>query len=467
MSIQEPRPSTQLPPSLVNILSNSIVIDNIVPCLSLSTTFSLARTSRELRDTVFRTPSVFRYLDLSKCRGAYVPPKLLTKIDSGGHSWRAERIDENLTEDEFYAGPLRGVLGKLRRLKVLHYVQTLVLDDLASVTVDLIHEIVTSSEYNVRLLSIRRCLNVNQSKLQHLLRHVCRPSRPEGTLRLQGLYIFTPPTKLSEDHFDYIHAFHYNFDTMGVMNSQGAQLGGQSNTNGEANSRDVEPWYTPAGQVISQGHAQRSSWEETLQACKGIISFDAVLCHHMHADMADVLHAASQDYLNENKPGIPPLATVALGPSGCASCGRSPLGAPIWGKSDIREFPLLWPPPRSGKLLDAVRPPIRLSDSSQSLPQRLIVSCTWCLMNRHCDSCHRWWCADCYNPKRSKRLAELAQLESAGLSYLPTSADLELATRTNEGSAEVDRVKVFTGLCVENCLVSEWMAGAGGGGMWG
>ena len=376
-------------------------------------------------------------------------------------------MDENLTEDEFYAGPLRGVLGRLRRMTVLHSVQTLVLDDLASVTVDLINEIVTSSDYNVRLLSIRRCLNVNQSKLQQLLSHICRPSRPEGTPRLQGLYVFTPSTKLSQEHFDYIHAFHYNFDTMGVMDSQGAQLGGQANTNGTVSSHETESWYAATGQVISQGHAQRSSWEETLQTCKGIISFDAVLCSHMHTDMAEVLHAASRDYLMENKPGVPTLATVALGPSGCASCGRNPLGAPVWGKSDIREFPLLWPPPHSSKLIDAVRPPTRLSEDGQNLLQRLIVSCTWCLANRHCDSCHRWWCADCYNPKSSRRLAALERLEAAGLSYLPTGADLEIATRANEESPNGDRVKVFNGLCIENCLVSEWMAGAGGGGMWG
>ncbi|ETI22735.1 hypothetical protein G647_06811 [Cladophialophora carrionii CBS 160.54] len=456
-----PSTTNQLRLSLLDILSNSIILDGILPYLSLSSTFALARTSHALRDLVLNAPRAFRYVDLSKCRGAYVPPNLLTRIDSGGHSWRAERMDEHLTEDEFYAGPLRGVLGKLRRMHVLQGVHTLVLDDLASVTVDLINDIVTAPEYDVRLLSIRRCLNINQPKLQQLLCHLCRPGRPEGTPRLQGLYVFTPPISPTPEPFDYVHAFHYNLDTMGVLGYHGAQPGAQHKTNCASGSRVVEPWYAASGQVISQGHAQRSSWEETLQTCKGIISFDAVLCSHMHADMAPVLHVASRDYLSKNKPGIPPLATVALGPTGCAGCGRNPHGAPVWGESEIRDFPLLWPPPRSGKLIDAVRPPPCFTEDGQILLARLIVSCTWCLTNRHCDSCHRWWCADCYNPKLSRQLiTDIERLSTTSAGFLPANA-------IKGGSSEGDRVKVFNGLCVENCLVGEWMAGAGGGGMWG
>ncbi|EXJ66947.1 uncharacterized protein A1O5_10142 [Cladophialophora psammophila CBS 110553] len=466
MSIESQALSGCLPPSLLDVLSNSIILDNTLPYLPLSTIFALARTSRSLRELFLRTASVFRYVDLSKCRGAYVPPNLLSRIDSGGHSWRAERMDENLTEDEFYAGPLRGVLARLGKMKVLQNVQTLVLDDLASVTVDLINDIVTRSEYNVRLLSIRRCLNVNQFKLQQLLCHLCRLSRPEGTPRLQGLYVFTPPSSLSQEQaFDFSHAFHYNFDTVGTIDPEGVQLGGHAPTNGGARSRDVEPWYDASGHVISQGRAARTSWEETLQTCQGIISFDAVLCTHMHADMASVLHPASREYLTDNKPGIPPLASVALGPRGCASCGRSPHGAPVWGESDLRAFPLLWPPPHTGKLVDAVRPPLRLAEDGRILPQRLIVSCTWCLTNRHCDSCHQWWCADCYNPERSKRLAYVENLEHPGGPNLTSRMDRgEDLTPPGGFLANSDPLKVFNGLCVETCLVAKCTAGASGGG---
>lgn len=250
---------------------------------------------------------------------------------------------------------------------------------------------------------------------------------------------------------------------MGVTLSEGAQLGTSPFTSAQISPDTVDPWYTAAGQVISKGHGKRTPWEETLQTCHGIISFDAVLCTHMHADMEPVLHAASRDYLMQNKPGIPPMATFSLGSSGCASCGRHARGAPVWGQSDVHEFPLLWPPPASGKLVDAVRPMPRIASDGRPAKQRLNVSCTWCLTNRHCDNCHRWWCGDCYNPDRTKKLDDLERLSQAGMMYLPSLEEL----CTGEGEDDGDRIKVFNGLCVENCLVSEWMAGAGGGGMWG
>ncbi|KAH0837248.1 hypothetical protein AYO21_11601 [Fonsecaea monophora] len=465
MSIEPQALSACLPLSLLDVLSNSIILDNTLPYLPLSSLIALARTCRSLRELLLRTATVFRYVDLSKCRGAYVPPNLLTRIDSGGHSWRAERMDENLTEDEFYAGPLRGVLARLGKMKVLQNVQTLVLDDLASVTVDLINDIATRNEYNVRLLSIRRCLNVNQFKLQQLLCHLCRPSRPEGTPRLQGLYVFTPPpSHVQTNDVDFSPDFHYNFDTMGALDWNSLLRPERTNLNGTARSRDVEPWYAPSGHVITQGRVTRTSWEETLQTCRGIISFDAVLCTHMHADMAPVLHPASREHLTENKPGIPPLATVALGPAGCASCGRAPRGAPVWGKSDLREFPLLWPPPHTGKLIDAVRPPLRLTEDGEILPQRLIVSCKWCLANRHCDSCHQWWCAECYNPDRAKRFASPERLAPAADITAASEADRGTGQTTTNGTSSTGHLlKVFAGRCVENCPASRRAVVARGG----
>jgi hypothetical protein len=351
---------------------------------------------------------------------------------------------------------------------------------LASVTNDLVSDLVQST-YNIRLLSIRQCPNINSSKLQQLLRYLCRPSRPEGTPRLQGLYIFGQP-KSQNPHDSMLGPDVTANVVTGVLGSQGAQLGAAPGTRYTASPGSVDPWYWTSNQVITPPRRlQGTAWEETLQVCQGVISFDAVLCTHMHADMAPVLHEASRDFLNE-KPGIPPLATVALGPGGCAGCGRPPHGAPVWGESDLHEFPLLWPPPTSGKLVDAVRPPPRRTADGKLLPQRLIVSCPWCLTNRHCESCARWWCADCYNPKKSKKLTDLERLGEAGLSYVPTWEELSGGGDNNddgtlttgsepllegEGGGGGDNIKVFNGLCTENCLVGEWMAGAGGGGMWG
>ena len=357
-------------------------------------------------------------------------------------------MDEALTEDEFYAGPLRGVLSKLRRMQILMNVQTLVLDGLASVTIDLINEIVTSKDYNIRLLSIRRCLNVNQSKLQQLLSYICRPTRPEGIPRLQGIYVFTDPIPQLP-----------SIDNIGVTMTDGAQLGAVPIEKGSLVNL-AESWYAPNGQILKYGHKQRSSWEETLQICRGIIWFDAVPCTHMHAAMSNVLHdSPRRDELND-KPGVSTIATIALGPDGCTGCGRAPEGAPFWGQSDFSDFPLMWPPPHSGKLVDAIRPPARYHAATGELRQRLIVACSWCMDNRYCESCHKWWCADCYCSKKNTGFQTLEQLREVGM-------DMYLSGKELVGANPGNNVKVFNGFCVDSCLVGEWMAGAGGGGMWG
>ena len=432
--------SQLLPHTLLDLLSISCILNSIVPYLPLSSIFTLTRTSKSFRDLVLSSPDVFRYIDLSSCRGAYIP--WISRIDTGGNTWRAQRMDENLTEDEFYAGPLRYVLGRLRRTQILKCVQSLVLDGLASVTSDLLHEIVTSPDYNVRLLSIRRCVNVNEAKLQQLLTYICRPSRPEGTPRLQGVYFFTDPIR----HLP-------SKQNLGVTTTEGAQIGAAPLEKATATTMS-DYWYAPLGQLLVRGHKVPTSWEQTLNTCKGIIWFDAILCTHMHADMESVAH--------KDSPEFSAMATIALGPEGCSGCGSGPKDVPVWGQSDLKEFPLLWPPPHSSKLIDAVRPPPRQpAQDGKPRPQRLIVSCSWCMDNRHCESCHRWWCADCYDLKRNKNFQTLEHLREAGVDEYLSGRELSITQHLDQ------TMKVFNGLCVSNCLVGEWMAGAGGGGMWG
>ena len=431
-----------LPLTLLDLLTNPIIADNLAPHLELMTIFRLARTAHAYRQWILDSSNLFRFLDLSRSRGAYAPN--IPRIDNGGYSWRAERVDENLTEDEFYAGPLRNVLNKLGRLHILQTVQTLILDRLASVTHDLLCEIVTDQRYQVKLLSIRQCPNVNSNKLQQLLQYVCRSTRSEGTPRLQGLYFFTDPahdvsTTISKS-------------TGGVTSVDGAALGLLPSDKTQSIDDNATRWYTASGRITSFGADQRTSWEETLQICEGIISFDAVLCHSMHKEMEDCLHEGSREALAQ-KPNISPIASIALGAEGCSGCGKAPNGTPAWGQDDIRRFPLLAPAPWSGKLIDAVQPPSTLSTSKK----RLIVSCKWCLVNRHCDSCNRWWCSDCYNPKQSRKLHNLE-----AVSY--NSQEPLFSTPVPEESG--DSIKVFNGFCIEHCLVGEMMAGAGSNGMW-
>lgn len=443
-------PVDALPPTLLDLLTNPIISDSLYQYLSRATVFRLIRVGRQYRDIILGTPRVFRFLDLANCKGAYLPS--IAPLDNGGHSWRAERIDDNLSWDEFCSASLRFVINKLEKLRILRDVQTLVLDGLGSVTPELLYEIITSDRFNVRLLSIRKCPNINQSRLQHLLAFICRPTRPEGTPRLKGLYFFTDPAHDSRHTLA-------SESSVGITDSDGATLGILPSDKARDLADNASRWYSPAGRVISVGADVRSSWEETLQTCRGIIAFDAVLCSSMHEHMEPVLHEASKDFLTNSKPGISTMATIALGSEGCSGCGRAPSGTPVWGQDDPSNFPLLSPPPRSGKLVDALRPPMAISASGN----RLIVSCKWCLVNRHCDSCHRWWCADCYDPKQTNKLKNLERLSDAGLLYLPTEEELALP---ESSTSQEQSIKVFNGFCVENCLVGEMMAGAGSMGMW-
>ncbi|ETN46976.1 uncharacterized protein HMPREF1541_01166 [Cyphellophora europaea CBS 101466] len=425
---------TRLPPDLLDVLSNSIVSNNIITYLPLASRFALIRTCHSYRNHLLSRSDAFRCLDLSKCKGAYIP---YMRVDSGGQSFRAERMDESLTEDEFHAGPLRGVLRNLHRQKIMPAVNSLVLDGLASITNDLLHEMVTSMEYNVRLLSIRRCPNVNQAKLQQLLAYICRPGRPEGTPRLQGLYMFTNPSQTRP-----------HTDRTGIIGADGAQLGALPTTKGVWDG--TEPYYAPAGRLVHLTKPDATFWAQTIGLCKGIVWFDAILCTHMHSGMAPMI----SDNIRDERPEMPPIATIALGPAGCTGCGRAPQGAPVWGQSDFEEFPLLWPPPASGRIVDAIRPPPQRS-SDNTATQRLIVSCQWCIDNRHCDSCHKWWCSDCYNPKEGKNIQTVEELHDQGA----ISQQRSFESNTS--------IKVLQGFCVQECLRGELMAGAGAGGMWG
>jgi hypothetical protein len=307
-------------------------------------------------------------------------------------------------------------------------VKTLILDQLASVTNDLLHEIVTSTEYNIRLLSIRKCPNINQYKLQQLLQYLCRPGRAENTPRIRGLYYFTDPLQTIASK-----------DAAGVTAVDGAQLGALPT----AKSGRTAGYYAPTGRLMNVSQSDSTLWAQTISACRGIIWFDAVLCTHMHTEMDAVVG----DHIKDQRPTMPTVATIALGPSGCEGCGRGPLDGPVWGRSSLDEFPLVWPPASSGNIVDATQPPTGPPKS-----QRLIVSCQWCIDNRHCDSCHRWWCPDCYNPRKGKALANAENPH-----IKPTAA--------NDGQSS--SIKVHNGFCVEHCLIAEEMAGAGAGGMWG
>ncbi|KAF6825857.1 ubiquitin fusion degradation protein [Colletotrichum musicola] len=355
-------------PTLLNLLYNPLILAHTTPHLSAHERLNLASTSRSFRDLVHHTPGVFRHLDLTQVRTAQFD---IDGIDRGGEVWRNVQLDENLTEDDFYSGPLRGIFSNIRRRNILQDVQTLILDGL-SVTAELCHEIILDPAYSVRILSIRGAKNINERKLCASLQYACRPSRPEGTPRLKGLYVF------------------------GARHAPVLPIAGRN-----AKSQEADEWYQKKGRIIARSLVDE--WANTLVDCHGIIAFDAVPCSGPH-------HINSPAY---GKVKIPSsarhwaVATVALGD--CAGCGAAPEGMTVHKDTPAIQRPLLPPPPvLTSSIKAATMPhgapgPIANADSIQSF----VARCLDCLRERYCAGCNKWWCEECYQtPSAAIELAD-------------------------------------------------------------
>lgn len=413
---------------MVDLLSTTLVLRQTAPYIPVVSLLALTCTSKSLRSLIYDSPDAFRHLDLSTIKSGLTDT---SPIDSGGTSWRAERMDESLTEEDFFSGPLRGIFSKLHQRNVLQNVKTLILDGM-SVPAELIREIVAEDRFNVKILSIREVKNLNERKLQQVLHYAVRPSRAEGTPRLKALYYFshkdTPmiPTREAPTLYD------AQIST-GVMSSQGAQIGAEWNHRSEAelsNSliQPVEAWYSIKGKVMK---APSVFWADALQACQGIIAFDVVLCRGPRHDSIKT----PADKL------LPPaIATVSL--KGCESCGSCPEKPAVFGKGPAEWFPLITPVPTHASTLHAAQQPANMGEA------QLILRCEDCLRGRLCDRCIKWWCEQCYEePVSRARPTEMQQIE--------ITEDLQRDGWPAGGSGAP--IKVFSNLCVESCLMSDML----------
>ncbi|QIW95578.1 hypothetical protein AMS68_001096 [Peltaster fructicola] len=385
----------ELPISLIDLIANNIIARQLAPYIPVPSLLALSSLSKQYRQLIQSQPDIWRTLDLSRVKSAIIDAG---PVDVGGISWRAERMDEAFTEDDFYAGPLRGIFSQLDRSHVLQFVQIMQLDGL-SVPADLIRELICEDQYNVRILSIRECKHLNQTKLQQLLRYVCRPSRPEGTPKLQALYCFgnkdTPRQSTGTST-----AFEVA-PSGGITAVAGAQIGAEWNQlsssylSSTLSQDDQGKWYDRSGRVLRRPN---SEWPFTLEVCKGIIAFDAVLCRGPRHDITKV---SSTDYIPAT------IATVALGPNGCETCGNAPEGPGVFGDTDQTTLPLLSPLPQAATLRAAQRP----ETPTGSAPP-LFLRCEECLRGRWCERCSRWWCESCYEKVAPRTSTEQTTLDA-------------------------------------------------------
>jgi len=352
---------------LLDLLLNRLVLENIVAYLPVSSLLNLASVNRDYRSLVYESPGIFRYLDISKLRTLQFDT---SAIDQGSQVWRNVQLDENLTEDDFYSGPLRGVFSCLLRRNILQDVQTLVLDGL-SVTAELCNDIIQDACYSVQILSIREVKSLNHGKLRQTLQYACRPSRPEGTPRLKALYVFGSKdvAKPSVDAPE-----RRNISSEWNHKSQRA-LTSSLESEGDA-------WWHQKGGMV-RPKRDMDGWATCLLACQGIIAFDAILCEGPRH-----YNSPAFGQVSTQGPGEPEIAIFAL--SACEGCGKSPEGM-IEARGARHRLPLLSPPPILSSSLRAATTPMQ---PAQSFAAR----CKQCLHDRFCMGCNKWWCESCYTP---------------------------------------------------------------------
>ncbi|EXK86013.1 hypothetical protein FOQG_10066 [Fusarium oxysporum f. sp. raphani 54005] len=331
--------------TLFDTLYNSLVLRHTLPYLPVSGLLNLAATCRDIRYLLHETPGVFRHIDLTRvktahCEGAHKETERNLAV------WHNVTLSDYLTEDDFYAGPLRGIFSTLRQRDILRDVQSLILDGL-SVTAELCHEIINDPSYSVRMLSIRGVNNLNHGKLRAALAYACRSSRPENTPRLKAIYVFGPMP---------------------------------CDENAQANDSDA--WWSKKGRVLNST-SDMDDWAQCMLACQSLISFDAVLCQGPR-------HASSPAFgsCSVSSPWSPAVATFSVG--GCAGCGKAPEGV-MTAETHCSSLPLLAPPPILSSSVQAATTP-------RPGHEDFVPRCADCLRDRFCVACNKWWCETCYHP---------------------------------------------------------------------
>ena len=408
-----------LPVSLLDFLSNSLILTQICPYLNISSLLALAATSKSFASLLYDSSESFRHLDLSSLRGG------LSKRDHVGRDMTPNF--GNPPEDHYFMA-LRSVFNSLERRNVVKNVTTLILDEF-SVPCALLSEMLCKDSYNIRLLSLRGCDHVSDSGLMQILSYIIRPARPKGHPKLKGVYYFGV-TDRTRDTLVSMQNVVVRGPTMeGVTSSLGSQLGARlfgfsSSDRTTRNRTSSEDWYTSSGQVLSI--TSEADWAHTLQSCSGIIAFDAVLCRNYRK-----AHPR------------PKIATISLGPEGCQKCHSSPEGPAFAGESPIEQLPLLAPVPLHSSLVKTAQKPT-LGDV---FTPPFYARCRDCLENRWCERCNAWWCEDCYT--------------------VPTQTYGSGQAQAGAETSGKDSIKVHLGLCVERCLMEEMYHGSGEGGMWG
>ena len=409
-----------LPGSLFALLSNDLILRHTSPYIGVKSLVSLAATSKVYKSLIYDTPQVFQHVNLYG-----------TNVVMGS-AWNISVHGERL--GYLYAQRFSATLRMLVNRNVIQDVRTLVLDE-AIVPIAILEDILCNERYQIHLLSLLRVYGLELRNVLQILRHLIRPSRPTGTPKLRGLYLFGLPSRIQVMH-NFKEAINRS-EAIGITTSKGAQLGAGNHMDHDPDDfrklpaedpYSGSPYRVMGAPYLLGGSLISLEWSEILEACAGLIAFDAVLCRH------------NRDGISDPRPR---LATVRL--PGCYSCGTCPEGPAYPGTSPADHLPLLSPPPLHSSKVEVAQ---RIDTNGQPYPP-LILRCRYCLKDRWCESCNAWWCETCYTiPKNRAR----------------TKGD---SSSNVSGPASNEEIKVHNRLCVSNCLMNQLLNGAGEGGMWG
>ncbi|KAI0869917.1 hypothetical protein GGS24DRAFT_493396 [Hypoxylon argillaceum] len=430
--------TSELSPSLLDLLSNTLVLYQTIPYLPVSAILNVAATSRSFRHLLQNTPGVFRHLDLTQVATAQFD---IDAIDHGGEVWRSVQVDENLTEDDFYSGPLRGIFSNLQRRNILQHVNTLVLDGL-SVTSEFLNEILVDASSRIRILSIREVKNLNERKLMQSLRYACRSRRPHGMPRLKALYYFGKRDAIP------LIATSPLAHAASSRALRDAHISARWNQKSQQSLKasiesEGEDWYSRKGRMIKKPIA--AGWAETLLDCREALHFDAVLCTGPRHRNSPAYGRTPVTPISVNGASPWGVATFAVG--GCASCGSAPEGFTVYGEAPSEELPLLSPVPlHSSNIKSAIRPAPTTNGANQR--HEFVPRCLECIRERYCFSCNQWWCEACYEvPSREELTAQHVHIvdEANGLMDHEMAALAQLKVKT-------PKITRSCWECEHNCL---------------
>lgn len=90
-ALQTPPHDYPLPTTLLQLLSNSLVLGQTTPYLPPSSLLALGATSKSFQSLLRDTPNVFRHLDLTKVKSAQFE---IPAIDHGGEIWRNVQLGQ-------------------------------------------------------------------------------------------------------------------------------------------------------------------------------------------------------------------------------------------------------------------------------------------------------------------------------------------------------------------------------------